>query len=145
MVRLARGVLLQQEDAQDVCQRVFLTYWQQKNQIKNPEAWLYRTAIHQAINLGKQNAARKKREELSNRSREVLPPDTQLELKESEEKLKRAIAELPTGQAQVFLLRHQGGLSYQEIAHFLQISLGTVKKQLHRALETLQSQLRKGA
>jgi len=52
-------------------------------------------------------------------------------------RLERAIGELPLEQREAVLLRDRLGLSYEEAAETLGISLSSLKSKLHRARETL--------
>lgn len=56
--------------------------------------------------------------------------------------LGRAVAELPTEQKSVFLLKVQQDMSYEEIASTLEISIGTVMSRLSRARAKLRSRLK---
>ena len=51
--------------------------------------------------------------------------------------LAAVLANLPTQQREVLLLRFVDGFSLEEIAEVLEIPLGTVKSRLHNALKTL--------
>ncbi len=52
-----------------------------------------------------------------------------------------ALAELPAQQRLVFLLKHDEGLTYEEIAAAIGCAPGTVKKALHRAVSKLRARL----
>ena len=53
----------------------------------------------------------------------------------------RALGELPRQQRLVFLLKHQEGMTYEEIARALDCSTGTAKKALFRAVVKLRARL----
>ena len=55
--------------------------------------------------------------------------------------IKRAVAELPAQQKQVFILRHYQHLPLKEIAELLSIKTGTVKAHLFYAIRNLQQLL----
>jgi RNA polymerase sigma-70 factor (ECF subfamily) len=57
------------------------------------------------------------------------------------ERVGRALEALTERQRAVFLLRHQEEMSLEAIAESLGIHLGTVKSNLHRALQRLRVQL----
>jgi RNA polymerase sigma-70 factor (ECF subfamily) len=57
------------------------------------------------------------------------------------EALRRALAGLPDDYCQVLLLRHQEGLSYEEIGRVLQRTPNATRKLWHRALERLQKEM----
>lgn len=135
VLRLARGVLHNVEDARDVSQEVFMVLLRTSN-IDNYEGWLYRTTIRRAINFYKQNQSRKTREKSKKTKFEQSACD-KLEQQEQLEILQKKIIVLPEGQRTVFLLRHQADLPIKKIAEMLSVTEGTVKKQLSRALINL--------
>jgi RNA polymerase sigma-70 factor (ECF subfamily) len=60
---------------------------------------------------------------------------------ELERAAERAISELPARCREIFLLRRRDHLSYEEIAHRLDVSLGTVKSQMWHAATRLREKL----
>jgi RNA polymerase sigma-70 factor (ECF subfamily) len=64
-------------------------------------------------------------------------PEQALLARESEERLHKAIQELPTKYREVFVLRQSEGLSYEEIAQITALPLGTVEVRLFRARQRL--------
>ncbi len=73
-------------------------------------------------------------------SRPPNPLDEMLE-RERRARLRAAITELPPRMRQVVHLRIDRGLKYQEIAAILQVSVDTVKTQLHQARRRLREAL----
>jgi RNA polymerase sigma factor (sigma-70 family) len=57
------------------------------------------------------------------------------------ESLRAALQSLPPNEREVFLLRQNGGLAYEEIAHRRQCSLETIKQQMRMALQRLRQAL----
>ncbi|MEA2174226.1 MAG: hypothetical protein QOD00_1818 [Blastocatellia bacterium] len=57
------------------------------------------------------------------------------------EKVMQALDELTAQQRLIFLLKHQEGMTYEEISRSLAISTGTVKKSLFRAVVKLRQHL----
>jgi RNA polymerase sigma-70 factor (ECF subfamily) len=57
------------------------------------------------------------------------------------ERLRAAVRSLPPDEREVFLLRQNGGLAYEEIAHLRQCSLDTIKLQMGMALRRLRRAL----
>lgn len=68
-------------------------------------------------------------------------PVRALERQELRERLQAAIAGLPLGQRQVFLMREYGGLAFKEIAASLDIPLGTALSRMNAALARLRRSL----
>jgi RNA polymerase sigma factor (sigma-70 family) len=69
-------------------------------------------------------------------------PDAVLDRKEKMVRLNQGVEELPEHYRIMLILRHQEGLSYEEIAETLEIPLGTVKARIHRAREMLKTNLK---
>jgi RNA polymerase sigma-70 factor (ECF subfamily) len=68
-------------------------------------------------------------------------PDDNLATREFYERLRVAIADLPTAFRTTIILREIEGMAYEEIAEITGVSLGTVKSRIARARAKLQSVL----
>jgi RNA polymerase sigma-70 factor (ECF subfamily) len=66
-----------------------------------------------------------------------LLPEEELLRTEWQEHLEEAIRELPPSHRAVIVMREIQGMSYEEIAYAMDISLGTVKSRIARAREKL--------
>jgi len=66
----------------------------------------------------------------------------ELEERESLEQLRRALLNLRPEEQEVFLLRQNGGLTYEEIAEILGIPGGTVRSRINRARIMLKDKLK---
>ena len=55
--------------------------------------------------------------------------------------IESALAQLPTRDRAVLIMREVDGLPYAEIARILEVPLGTLKARLHRAREQLRTKL----
>jgi RNA polymerase sigma-70 factor (family 1) len=134
-----------QAAAEDVLQDVFLKIWTRRSQlgvIDNFNAYLFRMAANQAINL------------MRRQSREIRIID-ELQLfrldengtaqamseKEVQETLTKALATLPAQQYKVFMLSREHGLKYEEIASEMGISAATVRNHMVQALKKIRAYL----
>lgn len=70
-----------------------------------------------------------------------LAPDRNLEQRENEQRVRRALASLTAEQREAILLSRYQGLSYAEIAQIAGCSEGAVKTRVFRAMETLKKTL----
>ncbi len=70
-----------------------------------------------------------------------LQPDTQIQSDEIAHSLRQALELLPLRQQQAFTLRLWQGLSVQETATAMNVSVGSVKTHLHRALQAMRVHL----
>jgi RNA polymerase sigma-70 factor (ECF subfamily) len=152
--RLARRMTETDEDAEDVLQEAFVKAFKSLQGFKERSkfsTWLYRITV----NLALMKLRQKKVNAVSldqpveageghiDRDIEDTSPDPLAVLlrKESQEILGGAINELPPGHRAVFVLRHVEGLSTEETARILKISVPAVKSRLHRTRIALREKL----
>jgi RNA polymerase sigma-70 factor (ECF subfamily) len=141
------------ELARELCQEAFIRAWSALDRF-NPKyrfsTWLFRIAH----NLGIDHLRRRRlktvalyRTDREGDEVEVVVEDGDkdpfghLENRELAAGLRRAIDELRPEYRELVLLRHFGCLSYQEIADFKGMPLGTVKNKLFRAHTVLRKAL----
>ncbi len=100
------------------------------------KAWLFRIATNKANDHWRSRGREKKaREGLRLVVDEEGPAaDHRMEGTEQEEKLRRAIAQLPENQRQVLLLRYYSDLKFVEIAKLLGCPLNTALGRVHKAM-----------
>ena len=131
------------EDARDAFQDAFLKCWRHRdelNQIQNLKAWIFRIALNTGRDL-RQTAWRRKRQSLPEDETMLVGPDhnphAEVEHREQLELVRGALRGLRIEEQEVFLLRQNGGLSYEEIATAAGIPLGTVKTRMRLAISKL--------
>lgn len=135
---LARWLLRNEQDAQDVVQEAYLRAFKSFGGFRgsNGRAWLMTIVRNTAYTLLKKNAATDLTpfdEEIHGTGAESHSPVVFLERIEDAELVKKAMDELPAEFREILVLRHQEGLSYKEIAEIAQIPPGTVMSRLARA------------
>ncbi len=143
-------------DAPDVTQEVFLKVFRHIGDFRGQSSlktWIYRIAVNEASNL-RRWFSRHRRSELSlnydERGRYGVADlvcdtqETQFDRLLRRERM-RAVEEALSGLKECFraavVLRDIEGLSYEEIAEILQVSLGTVKSRILRGREALKNSL----
>src|SRR5438477_3788870 len=140
---LARWLLRNEQDAQDVVQEAYLRAFRSFSGFhgSNGRAWLLTIVRNTSYTLLKKNHAVDLTtpfdEEIHGSGHESVSPATILEHAEDAELVKEAMDELPAEFREILALRHQEGLSYKEIADIAQIPLGTVMSRLARARDKL--------
>ncbi|MBM3474011.1 MAG: RNA polymerase sigma factor [Armatimonadetes bacterium] len=72
---------------------------------------------------------------------QVEGPEAEVMGRYREYRLARAVADLPTGERLVFVLKHHEGMRYADIAAMLGIAEGTVKSRMFRAVRLLRKAL----
>src|SRR5436305_6918042 len=140
-------VLGSQEDAQDVAQEAFLRCWRTQEglpDVQNLRAWIFRVALNAAKDL-QRSAWRRRVKPLVGAetmpTHDATPPARSLEEKESLEQLRQALMCLRPEEKEVFLLRQNGELTYEQIAELRKRPVGTVKTQMRSALQKLRQLL----
>jgi RNA polymerase sigma-70 factor (ECF subfamily) len=144
---LAKWLLRNEEDAQDVVQEAYLRAFRSFSGFRgtNGRAWLLTIVRNTSYTLLKKNRAVDLTtpfdEEIHVTAHESASPATILEQSEDAELIKEAMDELPAEFREILVLRHQEGLSYKEIADIAQIPPGTVMSRLARARGKLKEYL----
>ena len=140
-------VLGNRDDALDAVQDAFLKCWRARDtvaDVQNLRAWIFRVGLNTAKDMRRSAWSRKVKplgaEEIMLVSRESKT-GAALEDEESVRLLRTAIAHLRSDEKEVFLLRQNGGLTYEQIAEIRQAPVGTVKTQMRSALQKLRSAL----
>jgi RNA polymerase sigma-70 factor, ECF subfamily len=130
---LARRMLGPSE-ADEVTQDVFVRAWQKLGQFRGEAAfgtWLHRLAINVVIERRRSFAIQRSRVSDDETAIDLVPTaparsDLRLDFES-------AIAQLPPGAREIFVLHDVEGHKHREIAELLDITGGTSKRQLHRA------------
>jgi RNA polymerase sigma-70 factor (ECF subfamily) len=136
---LARWLLRNEQDAQDVVQEAYLRAFKSFAGFhgSNGRAWLLTIVRNTSYTLLKKNRAVDVTttfdEEIHASDHESTSPATILEHAEDAELIGKAMNELPVEFREILTLRHQQDLSYKEIGEILEIPIGTVMSRLARA------------
>ncbi len=144
---LARWLLRNEQDAQDVVQEAYLRAFRSFAGFRgsNGRAWLLTIVRNTAYTLLKKNRAVDLTtafdEEIHATGDESVSPATILEHAEDAELIKNAMDGLPAEFREILILRHQESLSYNEIGDILKIPIGTVMSRLARARGKLKQYL----
>ncbi|HUR76594.1 MAG TPA: RNA polymerase sigma factor [Acidimicrobiales bacterium] len=127
-------VIVGASDAQDVVSDAVLGAFTTENwdAVENQRAYLFRAVLNRATSHQRSSARRRRREERAfNGETEGAPPDA------SSIDAHRALARLSRQQRAVVYLTYWDDLSPAQVSALLEVSEGTVKKQLARAREQL--------
>jgi RNA polymerase sigma-70 factor (ECF subfamily) len=143
--RVARGVLRNGPDAEDVAQEAMLQAYRRFARLRDRSrfrAWLVRITFRLALDQARSARRREQRETLW---AVALPRPTAEDLAawgEFERRLEKAMETLPEKSRLVLLLSAMDGYSLEEVAGLLQLPVGTVKSRLHFARKRLAEKLR---
>ncbi len=145
---VARRIVGNHDDADDIAQETFVKAYLALGDFRGDSGfftWLYRIAVNLSLNtIRKQQVMNYLRE--SPMISSLLPakenPHAELEAKELESKLQRAVALLPEKQKAVFVMRYYEEMNYEEISEVLKTTVGGLKANYFHALKKVQEYLK---
>src|SRR6516165_7059298 len=129
-------VLGNQDDAQDVAQEAFLRCWRTQEgltDVMNLRAWIFRVGLNAAKDVQRSAWRRRVKPLLGEDIMQLADGTAPAQIVEDEESLRRirqALLDLRPEEKEVFLLRQNGDLTYEQIAKMRQCPVGTVKTQM---------------
>lgn len=146
IVHYIKGLTKDYDKAEDIVQGVIVKIWQNRNQIEintSIKSYLYKAAYYSYINEYKKD---KRKESLS----EKIQKTAILEMIESDEEytqqklnyIAQMIEQLPPKRKEIFILSKTEGLTYEEIASHLELSVKTIETQISKALYEIRSQIK---
>lgn len=136
-------VLKSEEDAEDVAQDIFVKLWDNAELWENKETWdsyIYTMTRNQIYNFLKHKSVEQ------NYQSKMIQEDSasfefdihdQLYAKELQLLIKLTLDHMPEQRKKVFVMSRQKGMTNQEIADFLQLSIRTVERHIYLALQDL--------
>lgn len=157
---LAYQILGEREEALDVSQEVFLAIYRKMGSFRGDSSlktWIYCIAVHRASNRCRWwNRLRRRgtvsleehlskgddRDLTSRLKSNIQSPEEALMEDEEKARIERLLQQLPLPQRVAVIMRDIEGLSYEEIAASMNISLGTVKSRIARGRELLKRQMK---
>jgi RNA polymerase sigma-70 factor (ECF subfamily) len=138
-------ILLNADAAQDVVQQAFIRLWRDRRDWRSgssPRALLFTIVRNLALNERRSQRLRERWLGSGQPARAgPAPPDQVLEYNELSAAVTHAIEQLPLRRREVFTLARFQGLSYQEIADLMGISVQTVANQMSLAMADLRRAL----
>lgn len=144
---LARRVLGDSAEAEDVAQEVFVHLWEHPERV-DPARGSVRTYLltrthSRAVDVVRSRAARARREERDARSVPLAACDPASEVWELAlgERMSEAVAALPAGERAAIELAYFGGHTYRQVAVVLNEPEGTVKSRIRTGLGRLREVL----
>ncbi len=126
--------------SEDIVQDCFVKLWQQeaKRDITDKRAFLYSTVRNACI-----DTLRRQHPEMTNIDpsdlEEIISDEEAIDRSEQEAKVWETIDALPDRCREVFLMAKRDGMTYNEIAEALNISVKTVEHQISKAMKKLRN------
>jgi RNA polymerase sigma factor (sigma-70 family) len=145
VVAIAHRVVADGDEAEDVAQDVFVSFYRRHPADAHYAApWLYAAAAHTALNVLRSRERRGRRDAAEAVRRETLVPDParSAETSETKAEVRAALARLPDRTAALLALRYSG-LSYEEIAAALGLRQSSIGTLLRRAEDAFRKEVTK--
>ena len=143
MLRYARRLVNGSDaDAGEVVQEAFISAWKSLDSFRGESSlktWLFRLVHRRAVDLLRHRRPTPIDDDLLSRVVRVADDNPLQDVLDSEllEALQEALDELPWNQRSAWLLREVEGLGYDEIAHAMGTTVGSVRGHLHRGRRQL--------
>lgn len=140
----------QKEDTEEIVQEVFVKIWESRSKIdaySSFESFLFTVAYNATINMLRKKANESKYiEHIKSLQHTHDSPDLadEIHFNELNSRVQSLLEELTPRQKEIFQLSREQGLSHDEIATKLEISVNTVKKHIANTLAFLKSQIDNG-
>jgi RNA polymerase sigma-70 factor (ECF subfamily) len=152
---LVYGILYDASDAADVTQEVFLRVFRGIGGFRRGSSlktWLYRISVRQALNqrrwCWRHHSHQVSIDDDTNGTAEAheledldSTPFEKLATREAQLAVRRALQSVPDVFRSAVILRDLEGLSYEEVAEILEVSVGTVKSRILRGRRALRELL----
>ena len=134
------------DDAEDLCQEVFIRVHGALPSFRRGapiRPWLHRITYNRIMSFLKKRASLREVADVSADRRSPAPgPDRYAQVALAVERLAAEFVDLPEHYRNVLIMRNFMGMSYDDMAYALGISVGNVKTHLFRARRSLQKRQR---
>lgn len=147
LCNVAYSVVKDQDQARDIAQQVFIKFWDRRDKVDiedNIKSYLKRAAVNTAINHLEKVKKLKLEDDMHNH--QIFDDSDEISkekhIKEVNIAVKKAVEELPNKCQTVFSLSRFDGMTNQEIADYLNVSVKAVEKHISKALKELRIKLK---
>ncbi len=138
-------LLKDEDEAEEVVQNMFVKLWERKEQLHTLQsipAYLYRSVYNDCMNVMKHEKVKARHQQfVKGTNTEAEGGHNAAALRELEQKLGSALAELPEQCRTIFQMSRFEELKYREIADKLGLSVKTIENQMGKALKLMRQKL----
>ena len=145
----AAGIIGQMEVAEEIVEELFYVFWRERENLQifcSVKSYLYGAVHNEALQYCEHQEVRNRYREAMQASGESdisSDPEVQMEYKELEELINRALEKLPERRRCIFKMHRMEGKKYAEIASLLTVSVKTVEAEMTKALKALRKEVEK--
>ena len=140
--RLAKGLLVSKEEAEDVVQEMMTRLWMQKDslvQVDNKRAFIAKMTKNYCLDRLKSKQAQRVSWDTVHEKQAIWSPENSMDAQEGVEMIYRCLAQLPETQRLLFQLRDIEGMEYQEIEEITGMQPVAIRVALSRVRKTLKN------
>lgn len=138
LLRIAYQFTFDMEASEDLCQEAFIRFYRHLERFPtcdDAKFWLIRVVKNLGINFyRKREKEQKKMERIQKMpQKQMKDGETLLLEKEMSSQVKKALEQIPENLRQALILKEYSGMSYNEIAKAMNLTLSNVKIRIFRA------------
>ena len=142
----ALGYLHSPNEAEDILQNTFLSLWEHRHSIDETlsvKSYLYKTVINNVYNYLKHEGIKRKHVDftLNYALEEDDYSQRSIYFNDLKQRIESLVEHLPAQQQKIFKLSRWDGLSHDDIARQLGLSVRSVENQVYRALKFIKEHL----
>ena len=155
----ATSITGEQEVAEEIVQDLFYVFWKERESLpilrsiknylygatRNPVSYTHLRARNRSLQYLEHREVRYRYRNTvlagENPESESYTPQDQLEYKELQSLVNRALGKLPERRLRIFRMHRFEGMKYAEIASSLSLSIKTVEAEMTKALQTLRKEI----
>lgn len=147
LFQFSLSLLKNRADAEEIVQETFLKLWANRQKIDlyaSFQSYLFTIAYNSMMSVLRKRASQQKYVDYIKSLNLIEREDSvvkKVEFEEFNDRVQSIIEQLPPRQREVFRLSREQGLSYQEIAQQLGLSVNTIENHMVRALKFIKSKL----
>ncbi len=140
-----RRILISHEDTDDVLQNTLIKIWKGLPKFKGDSklyTWIFRIASNETFTFLEKNKKTRDQVDIEACYQFVGSSSDHIDSKFIQEKLERALLEIPEKQRMVFHLKYFEDMKYTEISEVVGTSVGALKANYHLAVKKIQEFLK---
>jgi len=152
---LAYDITGDHHEAEDISQEVFMKMFRSLKTFRRDakmSSWLYQITVNTSIDSLRKKSSKPKRsieefdqiniqEQVAGSIAQSLDPQKSAEASQIQHQISHALQNISPKERTVFVMRHYNELKLNEIAEILNVTIGTVKSLLFRAIRKLRKEL----
>lgn len=142
LFRFSLRYLKESDDAEEIVQLVFISLWEHRKTLDvtlSLKSYIYKTAVNNIYSFLRKKAVRQNyiEQEMQNPEKSGNQTYEHIYYKDLEKIIGIIVSSLPPQQQKIFHLSRFEGLSHEEIANKLDLSVRTVENQIYRVKKVI--------